>query len=91
MTSLYAQGGNSTVAADSGLRDPKHGTPVAGLHSTSDGACRDEMDRNLWQVCVVEGPIVFDKTLIKAPASGGAAQHQRRRLPRRDGPRPVAS
>lgn len=45
-----AQGGNAASQTDSGLRDPRHGTQVAGLHSTSDGACADEMDRNIWQV-----------------------------------------
>lgn len=32
------------------LREPSSGVPVMGLHTTEDGACTDEMNRNLWQV-----------------------------------------
>ena len=32
------------------LREPSSGVPVVGLHTTEDGRCTDEMNRNLWQV-----------------------------------------
>ncbi len=49
------QGANGTAAAvpgkrENALRDPRFKAPVVSLHTTEDGACSDEMNRNLWQV-----------------------------------------
>ena len=32
------------------LREPRFDVAAAGIYSTSDGECYDEMNRNLWQV-----------------------------------------